>query len=82
MSDLPGVLRRLNEDPLAIKHADIERYTDQSDYKGVCVHDDCTGLLLVRRDMKSGQLQADDRCTLCSQRYIYTDIKQMRKDLG
>lgn len=37
------------------------------------------GLLLVARDLESGELLPQDRCTLCAQAFEYADFKEMKK---
>jgi hypothetical protein len=40
------------------------------------------GMLLMARDWQTGQLLDRDRCTLCAQAVIYSDIDELRKREG
>lgn len=75
------MFEHLESKPIGVRHADLQRYTPNSDYKSVCVHDDCDGLLLVARN-PDNELLEEDRCTLCAQRYVYLDIVEMQRTLG
>jgi len=74
-------LRNYTEPVWAVRHSDLERYSDESVYRSVCPRDDCEGLLLVARNSITGELVADDHCTLCAQRVKYLDIARMRREL-
>jgi NAD-dependent dihydropyrimidine dehydrogenase PreA subunit len=67
--------------PIRIAHAELERLSEDSDYKSKCVK--CPkGVLLVRRDQKTFELIDEDCCLLCGQIYIYTDIERLKKREG
>jgi len=56
-----------------VRHADLERAYATSAYKSVCP--ECkVGVLLVVRDFSSLRPLRNDRCTICCQRFIYTDL--------
>jgi hypothetical protein len=66
----------IDKPPLKIKHWKLPRVGD-SQYRRQCPV--CKeGLLLVRRDEKTLELQAEDMCTLCAQQVVYEDISEMR----
>lgn len=56
---------------LSVRHADLERASDESDFRSVCPV--CGGILLVRRDQRTFALIRHDNCTRCGQRVYYTD---------
>ena len=65
---------------ITVKHADLER-TDTSSYRSVCPK--CkAGTLLVSRNQKTFKLLAEDRCVLCGQLFIYSDIAELQKRSG
>ncbi len=67
----------IDKEPITVKHSRLER-TDDSDFRSVCPI--CKeGTLLVQRDLDSFKIRADDFCILCGQRFIYSDIDEMRK---
>jgi len=60
-----------------IRHADLERWSDESRFKSKCPV--CAdGILLIGRD-ELGQLQGFDRCIGCGQAFKYLDIDDLRK---
>ncbi len=62
----------LNQPPVYVRHAELERYSEESDYRSVCPT--CKkGLLLVRRDHETLELTAVDNCTRCAQTVVYED---------
>ena len=64
------------KEPLHINHADLKR-SDSSFYRSVCP--ECAeGILLVRRDLESFELLAEDCCIVCARRFIYADIEDVR----
>jgi hypothetical protein len=66
-----------NNPPKHVKHSDLKRASDLSEFKSECPV--CTdGVLLVRRDMKTAQLLETDMCISCGQQFIYDDIKGLR----
>lgn len=63
-----------------IRHQDLARSGD-SPYKSQCP--ECfQGLLLVRRNRETLQLESLDNCILCGQMFEYTDIEELRKNHG
>ena len=72
------IVQNVKKPPIRIAHADLERISEESDYKSKCKV--CPkGVLLVRRDQKTFRLLAEDWCLFCGQPYIYTDIAYLRK---
>ena len=62
----------IHKEPITIKHADLERYSD-SPYKSICPV--CNeGLLLVSRNRETFQIESNDMCILCGQHVIYEDL--------
>ncbi len=73
--DLSGI-NYLNP-TIEIIHSSLVR-TDESRYRSKCPT--CNkGILLVQRNMETGEIVPLDICTLCGQRYIYTDIDELIK---
>lgn len=61
-----------DEPPIEVKHADLKR-SDDSKWRSECPK--CKyGFLPVRRDDETFRILSEDMCTLCAQRFIYTDI--------
>jgi hypothetical protein len=57
---------------IEVRHADLTKLSDESDFKvdcPVCVR----GVLLVRRNPETFNLMAQDNCCFCGQRFRYTD---------
>jgi len=72
-----GYPKLFDAKPIHITHSKLERADDESAYRSRCPG--CKdGLLLVMRDQKTMQLQAEDRCVSCGQLFIYDDIEEMR----
>jgi len=68
----------VNAPVLAVKHSELERFSDESAYKSICPA--CkNGLLLVYRNSKTLALEEYDRCILCGQQYKYLDIEELKK---
>ena len=68
--------KNINSDPIEVAHSDLER-TGESVYRSVCPK--CKeGVLLVYRT-SDHKLSEFDRCVLCGQQFIYTDIQELRK---
>jgi len=59
-----------------IKHSELEPKDD------LIFRRDCPkcnkGVLPVRRNRETFELEAEDMCILCGQKFIYQDIKEMR----
>jgi len=71
----------LNKPPITVRHADLERASDQSAYRSKCPV--CKeGILGMRRDLKTAQLEAHDYCVLCAQPFVYEDIEILRQKEG
>ena len=67
-----------NLEPLKVRHADLERSSEESCYKSKCP--ECEdGVLLIRRDPDTAVLMAEDTCISCARRFIYEDIEDLRK---
>jgi hypothetical protein len=57
---------------LEVRHADLTRYSSESDFKSDCPA--CgEGILLVSRLIGKFLLSRYERCTLCGQAFWYTD---------
>ncbi len=66
-------LVNLNKEPIFVRHADLERADENSQFRSncpVCKH----GVLFVMRDQQTFELLKNDRCCLCGQPFVYTDI--------
>jgi hypothetical protein len=60
-----------------VKHSELERSDDVSDYRSKCP--ECKeGTLLMRRNPVTFVLDKEDMCALCGQRFEYTDIDEIR----
>lgn len=71
----------LYKEPITVVHAEMERATEETIFRSVCPV--CReGLLLVSRDQRTLKLRDTDNCTLCGQRVIYSDIKELIKKAG
>lgn len=71
----------LNSIPLEVKHADLESSTEHSIFKKECPV--CNiGMLLVARDDTTLELLKEDRCIFCAQKFIYTDIEELKDKAG
>jgi hypothetical protein len=68
----------MEKPPISVAHSSLERLSEDSLYKSVCPA--CRdGVLLVCRDQRTFELVDHDRCILCGQLFIYTDIEDLRK---
>lgn len=64
-------------EPIKVRHADLERASDNSAYRSQCPK--CAdGILPIRRDLETLQLEALDFCLGCGQAFIYEDIEDLR----
>ncbi len=61
-----------HKEPISIRHSDLER-SDASRYRSECPACE-DGLLLVKRDERTGDLLKHDRCMSCAQLFIYSDL--------
>ena len=75
----PAPNLRINKMTWGVKHSEITRWSSESLYKSHCPVEGCEGILLVNRDIHTGQLQAKDHCLLCGQQVIYIDIGIMQR---
>lgn len=66
-----------DKEPIRVNHADLFREDDNSAYRSSCPRCDL-GILFVHRDQETFVLQAEDRCVVCGQKFIYEDIEKMR----
>jgi hypothetical protein len=70
---------RILSDPISIRHADLDACTPEIDvFRSDCPICD-GGLLLGERAKDTYELLAEDRCTLCGQRFTYTDMEEFMK---
>ena len=64
------------KEPLHVTHSKLQR-ADASHYRSICP--ECReGVLLVGRDPKTFELVAEDGCILCTRRFVYDDIEELR----
>ena len=71
-------MNNVNEPVMEVRHADLERATDDSAFKSKCPK--CkTGVLLIRRDQVSFRLLEYDSCIACGQQVLYLDIDDLRR---
>jgi len=70
-----------NAPVITVLHSNLTRVNEESNYRSDCPK--CKrGVLLVSRDQKTFELLATDRCILCGQQVIYSDIEELRGLLG
>ena len=71
----------INEAAITVRHQDLKRAGRAGDngiYRSVCPK--CKiGILLMRRDQKTGELIEDDHCMLCGQYFIYSDLEDLKR---
>jgi hypothetical protein len=73
MTESDLTLINYTKEPLFLKHADLERASDNSEYRSNCPV--CKiGMLLVMRDQSTLEIIQKDYCVLCGQHVIYTDL--------
>lgn len=62
----------LHAAPLHVLHAELQRFSQESDYRSLCP---CckAGVLLVSRNQETFALTRLDRCTYCAQLFVYED---------
>ena len=63
---------KLNAEPITVSHADLRRFSEESEYRSYCPVCE-TGVLMVNRNQKTFALINVDRCTFCAQTVIYSD---------
>ena len=75
MSDLAGI--NINKEPITVKHSELTREGD-SMFRSTCPV--CKeGMLLVKRDQLTFEVLTEDRCVLCGQQVIYSDLGDLQK---
>lgn len=68
---MPDEPPNLNKTLIRVAHDELERWDDGA-YKSKCPACE-EGLLLVRRDHKTLELERLDQCVSCGQQFYYTD---------
>lgn len=58
---------------IKVRHSELER-SNHSMYRSNCTKCE-SGILLVHRDLETGELSELDNCLFCGQKYQYEDIK-------
>lgn len=61
-----------------VRHSDLKRSSEMSEYRSKCPACD-DGVLLLRRHSRTGKLEKTDRCVGCGQEFIYLDIDILNK---
>jgi len=70
-------MNNAREPIMEVRHADLERASENSEYKSKCPK--CEGgVLLVRRDPMTIKLLEYDNCVKCGQPVLYLDIADLR----
>lgn len=66
-------MKNLNNEPIHVKHSELQRETEESPYRSKCP---CCedGVLFMRRDLKTFNLVSTDMCISCGQQIVYDDI--------
>ena len=73
-------LLNFKKEPLHVKHSEL-KISGDSFFRSFCP--ECNdGLLLVKRDLETFTLSAEDNCTLCARRFIYDDIDYLNNPEG
>jgi hypothetical protein len=62
---------------MEVLHSKLSRLDPESEYRSRCLRCD-EGMLLVHRDSITLEIQAEDHCILCGQRYRYLDMDVLR----
>ena len=71
--DINKYLKNHNLPPIEVRHKNLKRISEDSEFKSECPF--CkTGLLLVSRNMNDFSLETEDGCTFCGKRVKYIDI--------
>ena len=71
----------LYNNAVLVKHAELERADNNSMFRSICPV--CKiGTLLVQRDQTTLKLLPQDRCLLCGQMVVYTDIDELKEKAG
>lgn len=72
-----GVAVNRDKEPISVKHAELERMSDNSPYRSMCPACE-RGALMMRRNDETFELLAEDNCLYCAQKVIYEDIEDLR----
>lgn len=69
--------QNVGKSPVTVLHASLERVSPDSAFKSKCP---CCpdGILLMRRNTKTMELDAIDFCVRCGQAVIYSDIDTLK----
>lgn len=63
--------------PISVRHSKLKRFSEESYFKSICPA--CPdGVLLVRRNEKTFDLEKLDLCVACGQAVLYEDIGKLR----
>jgi hypothetical protein len=63
---------------ITLRHSELQRVSSNSSFRSFCPA--CKdGVLAISRDRETLELLALDRCLLCSQEVIYSDIEDLRR---
>jgi len=74
-----GRFPNIKKPVVVVRHEDLERLYDESSYKRKCPK--CKdGILFVRREAGTLVIVASDICCACGQRFIYSDVEEMKKN--
>lgn len=80
-TDMHTVGCNFEKPPIEVEHATLTCCGRPNQWKSDCPV--CQkGVLLVGRDAETYVLEAEDICRFCGQRFIYTDIEDMRRKDG
>ncbi len=71
MEDLAGI--NIGKPVIDVSHAELERSDNNSLYRSVCPACD-KGVLLMKRNLQTLQLEEYDNCVLCGQSVHYNDL--------
>ena len=67
--------------PIHVNFYSLQQYDEQASFKNVCPS--CPdGILLMARNIETGELLEGDCCVVCGQIFVYDDIEQVRKQHG
>ncbi len=65
-------MNNINKETILMKYSNLKRWDNDSNYKSICPI--CGGLLPMQRDPQTFLLLNKDRCIMCGQSFIYSDI--------
>lgn len=67
--------------PVHVNFYLLDRFDEVSSFRNECP--ECgDGVLTMHRDSNTGELLAEDVCTLCGQHFIYDDLSFVKKAGG